>query len=248
MCLIVFNWQPGAALPLQLWANRDEFRARPAAATGFWPEAPQVLAGRDLAAGGCWLGVTRQGRVAALTNYRDPRLPTGLRSRGALVADFLVGHEPAAEAARRIHAEAADYGGFNLLLGDGDELWITGHGDQIAQPVVPGWHGLSNARMDTPWPKLRNLLARTRDGLGCDDAEAQLALLGDTTPAEDAELPDTGVGLDMERLLSPVCISTPVYGTRNSTWLRLGREAISWEEFDHNEQRRISYRMPRESA
>lgn len=248
MCLIVFNWQPGAALPLQLWANRDEFLARPAAATAFWPEAPQVLAGRDLTAGGTWLGVTRQGRVAALTNYRDPRLPTGLRSRGALAADFLAGDESAADAARRIHAEAVDYGGFNLLLSDGRELWITGHGDQAAQQVAPGWHGLSNARLDTPWPKLRQLLARAQTQAAVDDPEAQLALLGDITPAPDAELPDTGVGLDMERLLSSVCIRTPVYGTRNSTWLRVGRDEIVWEEFDRNESRRISHRMPREPA
>lgn len=248
MCLIVFHWQPDAALPLQLWANRDEFRARPAAPTAFWPEAPQVLAGRDLTAGGSWLGVTRQGRVAALTNYRDPHLPPGLRSRGALVADFLAGHEPAADAARRIHAEAADYGGFNLLLGDGHALWITGHGDQAAQQVMPGWHGLSNARLDTPWPKLRQLLARAQTQVAIDDPEAQLALLGDITPAADAELPDTGVGLDMERLLSPVCIGTPVYGTRNSTWLRVGRDEIIWEELDRNEGRRISHRIRREGA
>lgn len=248
MCLIVFHWQPGTALPLQLWANRDEFLARPAQATDFWPEAPQVLAGRDLAAGGSWLGVTRQGRFAALTNYRDPRLPGGLRSRGALVADFLAGSERAETAARRIHAEAAEYGGFNLLLGDGDALWITGHGEQAAQAVAPGWHGLSNARLDTPWPKLRSLLARAQAQSGVEDPEAQLALLADSLPAADAELPDTGVGLDMERLLSPVCIRTPVYGTRNSTWLRLGRDEIRWEEFDRNEQRRISHRLRREPA
>lgn len=244
MCLLAFHWQPDADLCLQVWANRDEFLSRPAAPTAFWDAHPQVLAGRDLQGGGSWLGVTRQGRFAALTNYRDPRLRPGTRTRGELVGDFLTGRQSAADMARAVAERGGDYGGFNLLLGDADSLWIIGH-DQPPLAVSPGWHGLSNARLDTPWPKLSRLVSRTRQ-LDRPDPDQALALLADTAPAEDDMLPDTGVGLDMERLLSPVCIRTPAYGTRNSTWLRIGREQICWDEDDHNIGRRLSFRFARE--
>lgn len=248
MCLLAFHWQPGAALPLQLWANRDEFLARSALPTAFWPEHPQVLAGRDMQAGGSWMGVTRQGRFAALTNFRDPSLPPAPRSRGELVTRFLLGDETPEAMAHAVHAQAADYGGFNLLLGDADSLWITGHGEQQPMAVTPGWHGLSNARLDTPWPKLTRLLSAVRALPPDTAADTQLALLADTTMAADEQLPDTGVGLMMERLLSPVCIRTPAYGTRNSTWLRLGRDEICWDEDDHNTGQRLSFRFSREPA
>lgn len=248
MCLIAFNWQPDADPPLQVWANRDEFLSRPAAATDFWPEAPQVLAGRDLSAGGSWMGVTRQGRFAALTNFRDPSAPAGRRSRGLLVSGFLLGSEPAATYAARVQTEAAEYGGFSLLVCDGDELWYAGSQVAAAFAVSPGWHGLSNALLDTPWPKLGRLVQAARALTGTDMApgESALAILSDTTSAADSELPDTGVGLDMERMLSPVCIRTPVYGTRNSTWLRLGLTEISWQELDRNQGGRLSFRFPRQ--
>jgi len=250
MCLIAFHWQPGAALPLQVWANRDEFLARPASATGFWPDAPQVLAGRDLTGGGTWMGVTRQGRFAALTNFRDPAMPAGTRSRGQLVSGFLLGDDSPADWARRAQADWRDYGGFSLLVADAGSLWYAGSHAGEAFAVTPGWHGLSNALLDTPWPKLRRLVdgARQLSAAGADagdPAEAGLALLTDTTPAVDAELPDTGVGLAMERVLSPVCIRTPAYGTRNSTWLRLGRDEIIWQERDHVRGERLDFRFPR---
>lgn len=244
MCLLAFHWQPGADQVLQVWANRDEFLARPAAPTAFWDAHPQVLAGRDLQGGGSWLGVTRQARFAALTNYRDPALRPGSRSRGELVGDFLTGSLSPADMAHQVAARGDDYGGFNLLLGDGESLWIVGHGE-APQAIAPGWHGLSNARLDTPWPKLTRLLSRART-LAVGDPDRALALLADTTLAEDAELPDTGVGLDMERWLSPVCIRTSAYGTRNSTWLRIGRDEIHWDEDDHNIGRRLSFRFSRQ--
>lgn len=245
MCLIAFNWQPGSELPLQVWANRDEFFARPAAATDFWPEAPALLAGRDLSAGGTWMGVTRHGRFAALTNFRDPAAAAGTRSRGLLVSDFLLGADSPEVHARRIEAVSGEYGGFSLLLSDADSLWYVGSRDRAARAVTPGWHGLSNAELDTPWPKLRRLLAGVQalpPGAGEDES---LALLADTTPAAEDELPDTGVGLAMERLLSPVCIRTAAYGTRNSTWLRLGAGEIIWQEQDHNLGERRDFRFPR---
>lgn len=247
MCLIVLNWQPGSVLPLQVWANRDEFFARPAEATAFWSEAPGVLAGRDLLAGGTWMGVTRGGRFAALTNYRDPAARPGTRSRGALVADFLLGSDPALAHAARIQTENAAYGGFSLLFSDGEQLCYVSSRESAPRVLAPGWHGLSNALLDTPWPKLRRLRAGAQAlvAAGDEDADRHLALLTDTTPASDDELPDTGVGLTMERMLSPVCIRTPAYGTRNSTWLRLGACEILWQEQDHNSGQRLVYRFAR---
>jgi len=237
MCLIVFNWQPQSDLPLQVWANRDEFMARPALATALWPEAPNVLAGRDLQGGGTWMGVTTQGRFAALTNVRDPRMGTAARSRGVLAAEYLQGNVSAAAFAHQVQAERALYGGFNLLLADADELWCVGSHQPEPVNVEPGWHGLSNAALNTPWPKLQRLLTGAQSLVAeqADSPEQHLALLADTEPAPDDALPDTGVGQIMERMLSPVCIRTPNYGTRNSTWLRVERTAIRWHELDWND-------------
>lgn len=246
MCILAFDWRPDTATPLRVWANRDEFLARPAASTAFWPEAPQLLAGRDLSAGGSWMGVTRDGRFAALTNFRDPARVAGTRSRGLLVSDFLQGGETPEAYARRIQSGAADFGGFSLLVGDSTTLWHAGSHVAAAAAVVPGWHGLSNALLDTPWPKVRQLVTAASSLPATADAEALLAPLADTRPADDAELPDTGVGLIMERLLSPVCIRTPAYATRNSTWLQIGRDEIIWEELEHQDGRRLSFRFPRQ--
>ncbi len=257
MCLLAFHWQPDSDLPLQVWANRDEFLARPAAPTQHWLEAPQLLAGRDLAAGGTWMGVTLTGRFAALTNFRDPTKAAGLRSRGELVAQFLNSDEPALIAAERIAAQAEDYAGFNLLLCDGQQLLCVDDRGQM-HVVSPGWHGLSNARLDTPWPKLRHLVGAAKawsqhESLvaSCSSAEVAmcadhaLALLADTTAASDDELPNTGVGTFMERALSPICIRTPAYGTRNSTWLRVSRERIEWHEQDFNIGARVQFSLAR---
>lgn len=257
MCLLAFHWQPDSDLPLQVWANRDEFLARPAAPTQHWLEAPQIVAGRDLVAGGSWMGVSTRGRFAALTNYRDPKRTAGLRSRGELVAQFLSGDEPAALTAQHIATQAADYAGFNLLVCDGHQLMCVDDAGQVTT-VSPGWHGLSNARLDTPWPKLARLLAGAKalvakDSVGmsgCDAApskahiEQALVLLSDTTPVPDDALPDTGVGIAMERALSPICIRTPAYGTRNSTWLRMSRERIDWHEQDFNIGSRLAFSLP----
>ena len=240
MCLIAFNWQPQSELPLQVWANRDEFMARPALATALWPETPTVLAGRDVQGGGTWMGVTTQGRFAALTNYRDPSMPVAARSRGVLAAEYLQGDLSAAAFARQVQADRGLYGGFSLLLADADELWCVGSHQPEPVRVAPGWHGLSNAALDTPWPKLQQLLSGAQRLVTqqVDDPESHLALLAETTLALDDTLPDTGVGLMMERLLSPICIRTPSYGTRNSTWLRVERTIIRWHEQDYNENAR----------
>lgn len=230
MCLIALAWQAHPDYPLIVMANRDEFYRRPAMPARFWPEAPQMLAGRDLAAGGSWLGVTRLGRFAALTNYRDPAAPAGGRSRGLLVSAFLQGQMSAGDYADRVAAEGAHYGGFNLLLGDGRELMVVSNRDTAPRRLAPGIHGLSNHLLDTPWPKVEKAKAGLQGALPDVTAESLLALLADDRQADDAMLPDTGVGLAMERMLSPLFIHSSQYGTRASTVLMQGHERVHFLE------------------
>lgn len=228
MCLILVAWRAHPRWPLVICANRDEFFARPAAPAGFWPDAPDVLAGRDLSAGGTWLGVTRQGRFAALTNYRNPAdIRDGAPSRGALVADFLRGKDTPEVHLAGLAQGADRYNGFGLLAATRDQLGFLSNRGGPPELVSPGVHGLSNQLLDTPWPKVVEGRARLSRLLEGDvDADTGLALLDDTTPAPDAALPDTGVGPERERWLSSLRIpSDPLrgmsYGTRCSTFLRI---------------------------
>lgn len=226
MCLIVFAWQPESPTVLRLAANRDEFYARPSAALSEWPDAPGVFAGRDLQAGGTWLGVTAQGRFAALTNIRDPQQKAGPRSRGALTADYLLGQDSAPAYLDRIMREAAEHAGFNLLLGDRHQLWHFNSQEGRPRQLQSGIYGMSNASLDTPWPKLLRARNALSDRVESED-EALLELLSDSSQPADHLLPDTGVGLATERVLSSIFITTATYGTRASTVLKLGRDG-SW--------------------
>lgn len=236
MCLIVLRWQSGSLI---VAANRDEFHHRPTAPLAFWPDMPGVLAGRDLQSGGTWLGVTRDGRFAALTNYRDPsRQRDDARSRGHLVSGFLAGDEDVHRYAARVQREGRDYNGFNLLLHDGTSLLWIGHqpeSDVAVSELAPGVHALSNHLPGTPWPKL--LRARTGFTGALELQSAQRALfdrlfgvLSDESPADDADLPDTGVGLEWERRLSPVFIRGNAYGTCSSAVLEVTAQRIDFEE------------------
>jgi uncharacterized protein with NRDE domain len=225
MCLIVFAWQTRSDLPLIVAANRDEFYARAAAPAQFWPEQPDLLAGRDLLGGGTWLGVTSQGRWAALTNYRDgkPRGNNG-PSRGLLVSRFLRSRSLPREFLGEVQRERNAYDGFNLLVGTRDALHHYSNRGGPPAPVAPGYHGLSNHLLDTPWPKVE----RGRNALGALASSPREALieglfgvLGDATPPDDAALPDTGVGLAWERVLATPFIRSPNYGTRCSTVMLL---------------------------
>ena len=219
MCLILVAWRAHPDYPLVVAANRDEFFARPAAEAGWWPDAPSVFAGRDLEAGGTWLGLGRDGRFAGLTNFRDPlRNRDGTPSRGALVADFLRGRESTAEALARLQFEGPRYNAFNLLVSDGDSLGIYESASGSARLLEPGLHALSNHLLDTPWPKVtagKSRLARALRALPDDTPLCEL--LRDDRPAPDAELPRTGVSLAWERMLSSAFIRAPGYGTRCST-------------------------------
>ena len=219
MCLIVFAWRPGHQLPLVMAANRDEFYARPSLPLGPWEDAPGLYGGRDLEAGGTWLGIGPHGRFAALTNIRDPRQPPFGRSRGELPVQFLRGPlGPEAfltDAAQR----AGDYSGFNLVIGDRHELWLLNSRSGVPERLSEGLYGLSNAGLDTPWPKVEKGKALLSECLIEPQVPSLLDLLHDAQQAEDALLPDTGVGLNTERLLSSIFIATRSYGTRASTAL-----------------------------
>ena len=223
MCLILFSWRQRPDYPLILAANRDEFHARPTAPAAFWPQAPQLLAGRDLVAGGTWLGVTRDGRWGAVTNYRDPaEHRPGALSRGTLVRDFLLSGASPRSWLQALADEADRYPGFNLLLGASEELFYFSNREGILRPLPPGLYALSNGLLDTAWPKAtggKSALAAIVAAAGQPEPRALFALLADTSRPADEQLPDTGVGLDWERRLAARFIVSPGYGTRSSTLL-----------------------------
>ncbi len=223
MCLVVAAWRMHPELPLILAGNRDEFHARPAEPAHWWDGETGVLAGRDLEAGGTWLGVTRGGRFGVVTNYREGSPRGGEVSRGVLLTDWLTGDEPAAGFAARLAHEEQRYAGFNLLFGDPATLRYHTNRQAASRELEPGIHGVSNALLDTPWPKLvitRERLARLIDDDRC-EAGAILDILADTEPAgEDGETDpslDTALDPDLRRVLSAPFILTPTYGTRCST-------------------------------
>lgn len=221
MCLIVLALGLRSDLPLIVAANRDEFHQRPADALAEWPDRPGVLGGRDRAQGGSWFALHRDGRFAAVTNVRDPaRRHPSPRSRGALVREFVEGSAGAAEAAQAAVASGSGYDGFNLLLADRQGLWYASNRVEAPLRLAPGIHGLSNHRLGTPWPKVRRAQDTLRQSLTAPAPQLEAALLGllaDETPVEDMQLPDTGVGLEWERLLAPPFIRAAHYGTRAST-------------------------------
>jgi uncharacterized protein with NRDE domain len=233
MCLILFAWRAHPVHLLVVAANRDEYFERPSSAAAFWDDAPEVLAGRDLTAQGTWLGVTRAGRFASITNYRNPaeRMATA-PSRGRLVTDFLTqGDRPSAYFAG-VAPRAQEYNGFSMLAADGRSLAFFSNKEGVVRGVQSGVHGLSNHLLDTPWPKVES--GKERLGALLDgpfDPEAYLQLLGDTEPAHDPHLPDTGVGIEWERRLSSIRIAGGHYGTRCSTLVRIGTDgkAEFWE-------------------
>ncbi|MCC6135821.1 MAG: NRDE family protein [Gammaproteobacteria bacterium] len=223
MCLILIAYRCYPGIALLVAANRDEFHDRPTAPLAFWDDAPQVLAGRDLQHGGTWLGVTQSGRFAALTNYRDPRqVRPDAPSRGQLVSAYLQGAEPALDYLARLATQSSAYNGFNLLLGDAAGLHYYSNRGAAPQTLSPGWYGLSNHLLNTPWPKLQRGLALAQDVLARQPdpvPDDWLQALADRVPVPDADLPNTGVPLEWERWLSPIFIDAPGYGTRSSTVL-----------------------------
>jgi len=232
MCLIVFAWQVLPGVPIIAAANRDEFYDRPATPAAPWPAHPQVIAGRDLQGGGSWMGVTTEGpngpKFAALTNIRGPaERRENAPTRGTLVADFLTGELSAPDYIAAIVARGDVYNGYNLVLGDREALyWYSNRGGEDPRnglALEPGRiYGISNGLLDAPWPKVLRTKAQFASLL-CQGApeDAYFEMLADTTPAPDLRLPETGMPIEVERMLSPVCIESPGYGTRTSTVVKV---------------------------
>ena len=231
MCVIFLAFDVHADYPLVLLANRDEFYDRPTAAARYWPDHPNIFAGRDLVAGGTWLGITQGGRVAAVTNYREPGVRTGTHSRGELVADCLKGDASGEEYMARVEQHSGNYSGFNLIVGEINnerrELFYFSNRTKGVRDLKSGVYGLSNHVLDTPWPKVaagKDRLSRTLGGTF--DKQSLFDLLADESLAEDQELPDTGIGYEKEKALSAIFIKTPIYGTRCSTLVTFSKSLV----------------------
>ena len=221
MCLVLFSYRIHPQYRLILAANRDEFYSRPTAALDYWPDHPDVLAGRDLKSNGTWLGATRSGRFAAITNYRDPaRHMEHAPSRGRLIGDFLTGTSPPKRYLEAVSKMGRVYNGFNLIAGDRSGLYYFSNRASGVQQLQPGLYGISNHLIDTAWPKIQRgkaLLQGQLSGRERIDIEKIWQTLADRSQPADEELPDTGVGLQWERILAPLFISSPDYGTRSSS-------------------------------
>jgi uncharacterized protein with NRDE domain len=233
MCLLSFAWQPDTDILLTLVSNRDEFHKRPTAPSDFWQDHPNLLAGKDLEAGGTWMGVTREGRFAALTNVRQLPSPyQGQVSRGGLVKDFLTGQATPEGYLNQI--KSADYDGFNLIVGDRTQCWYLGNRPLNSQPqrLQAGLYGLSNAQLDTPWPKTEQAKSQLGEWLKQSPETQQplYGLLNSQSRYEASLLPKTGIAEEWESLLSSPFIVSPEYGTRACTGLLIKRQVIHWQE------------------
>ena len=220
MCLIVFANNVHPNYKLIFAANRDEFYNRPSEQAEYWNDHPNLLAGKDLQAGGTWLGITKEGRFSAITNFRDLKNHRNdAPSRGNLTLNFLINEETPEAYFKKLKPTLNDFNGFNLLFGTVDELYYFSNKSNGLQKIKPGIHGISNAILDTPWPKVEKSKRQLQNLIRREDIHPWkvLNILDDTSPAKDVELPDTGVGLELERILSPIFIKSEKYGTRSST-------------------------------
>jgi uncharacterized protein with NRDE domain len=229
MCLILFAYRVHPGYKLILAANRDEYYNRPSGPAHWWENTPFLLAGKDLRAGGTWLGITKSGKIAAVTNYRNMKSHReDARSRGTLVSRYLLSGVSPGEYLKDLYDSAAAYNGFNMILGDRDNLYY--YSNMKADPGValkPGIYGLSNAFLDTPWPKVvggKQMLERQISGRPEIQVEEIFSILSDKGIPPDRDLPDTGVGIEIERVLSPLFIRAPEYGTRSSTVVLVDRD------------------------
>lgn len=238
MCLIFISLDQHPRYKLLVAGNRDEFYDRPTQPAAYWPDFPGILGGRDLEAGGTWLGVTTGGKISMLTNYRDPQnIDPSAPTRGRLVADYLEGSQTAAAYLEAVNASGIRYNGFNLLSGDADELYYYSNYHRFVQKVQPGFYGLSNKFIDTPWPKVVNGKQKIGPAFSRTtiDPEEIFRLLYDDSTAPPDQLPDTGLARDMELALSAMFIKTGNYGSRCSTIVAVDRDDnwSFWERSYH---------------
>ncbi len=222
MCLIIFSFQTDTRFPLLVAANRDEYFSRPTAHADFWPEK-ELLAGRDLLAGGTWLGITRSGRFAAVTNIRDPsQTEQKARSRGELTRQFLLGPESPQQYCEALASNFDEYAGYNLLIGDRESLFYINNMQQTSKQLEPGIYGLSNGVLNDSWPKVewgKQAMQGLLDSKNSVSTDKLIAMMNHREQAADADLPDTGVSRKLERSLSSAFIQNPErrYGTLCST-------------------------------
>ncbi len=228
MCLLLFSFKKDPDYPVILAANRDEFFERPTEAAAFWEDCPSILAGRDLRKGGTWMGVSKGGRIAAVTNYREPsqNKPDAI-SRGSLVSDYLKGNDSAEDYVQKVMLQSHAYDEFNLLVGDKQSLLFFCSVEDNYQILKPGLYGISNGKLDSPWPKVEKgkvALEKVIQESEKPEPEKLFELLADKTLAADNELPSTGVSLEWERRLSPLFVNFDGYGTRSSTVLLIDKQ------------------------
>ncbi|GIO25577.1 NRDE family protein [Ornithinibacillus bavariensis] len=225
MCLILFQLQDHPSYKLILAANRDEAYDRPTKEASFWEDKPNILAGRDLLQMGTWLGITTEGRFAALTNYRHPdHMKSGKFSRGEITTNYLAGNESSRQYIEKLSQAKGNYLGFNLLVGNADGLVYYNNIEDKITKISPGTHGLSNHFLDTPWPKVEKGRTKLREYVNQTNQvshEELFQILADSDEAQEELLPDTGIGLELEKKLSPLFIKMPDYGTRCSTVLTI---------------------------
>lgn len=228
MCLICFQLQDHPNYKLVITANRDEFYSRPTAQAQFWQDNPNILAGRDLLQMGTWLGVTRQGKFAALTNYRSPNQEdSGKISRGEIVSNYLKSDMSAEEYLETLHRNRDNYVGFNVMLGNCDQLFYYNNIQAKSSLIKPGTHALSNHFLNTPWPKVtkgKRLLKTYMDANNNLDTDMLFNIMNNAEEATGETLPNTGLNTDLERKLSPLFIRTPDYGTRSTTILLIDKK------------------------
>lgn len=230
MCLIGFVWDSHPKYKLIFVSNRDEFYNRSSAPIHFWKESPDLIAGKDLEGGGTWLGTTRKGRFAAITNYRDPKnIKQNAPTRGMLTYNFLAGLDSPEEYLSQISTKAKDYNGFNLLVGDllKGELYFFSNYENKIKKVEKGIYGLSNALLNTPWHKVNKVKEKltkiTTENPERIESTLLLKTLIDKEMPEDSQVQQTGLPMRLEKMLSPMFIESEDYGTRASSVILLDR-------------------------
>ena len=234
MCILFLAIQQHKKYPLILLANRDEFRTRPTAQAKFWQEHPQMLAGKDLQEGGTWLGIDKKGKIAALTNVRNiPAHKTGRKSRGHLVKDYLQEEKQPQNYLETLQQNPMQYNPFNLLVGNLQELYVYSNMQTEIHKLQAGFHGLSNAFLNSPWPKLSKGIDSIKQYIQTTelDKDELFAIMQQSEKAPDHLLPDTGVGLAKERYLSSIFIAGPDYGTSSTAIILVDnkQQVLFWE-------------------
>lgn len=217
-------------------ANRDEFYSRPTLQANFWDDHTSLLGGRDLRAKGTWLVISKSGKLAALTNFRDPsNIITHAASRGNLPTGFVAGNESPKKFLQNAHTKTGRYNGYNLLVGDEKEMFHYSNYERKINPVAPGIHGLSNALLNTPWPKVERSKQKLNEAISSNFTHDDLLkMMRDEVPANDELLPNTGIRKELERKLSAICIRTEDYGTCCSTVITIGHDRqVEFTEQSH---------------